>query len=323
MFLFHLPSLLPLSSLRTRTALLLALPLALAGCASTSVTYAPVSTTFQLADTPLTGESDSRIHHLILHYTDDDLAGSLASLTGPRVSAHYLLSAPQQSADLPRVYALVPESRRAWHAGISHWAQRDNLNDTSIGIEIVNEGPLPLAPLTAGEKDSLVPGVARRWSPERQFAPWDEHQIQALIALIKPMLARHDIAPVDIIGHSDIAPDRKTDPGPRFPWQQLHEAGIGAWPADSDINCFRRKLTQDGMPPRHTLLKALALYGYSIDVDAPWLAIAAFQAHFRAGAITGQFDTESAAILMALVARYRDGHECLDTQAPLSQAPLS
>lgn len=318
MHLLHLPPLLSLKAFRATAALLWAIPLSLAGCTSTSVSTGPVITgpaitAYQLTDTPLlVGESNSRVRHLVLHYTDDDLAGSLKSLTGPDVSAHYLLSGPQPPTDLPRVYKLVPESRRAWHAGVSHWGGRDNLNDTSIGIEIVNAGPLPLAPASTSESEfeTASAAVARRWSPSREFAAWDDKQITALVALITPILTRHDIAPVDVIGHSDIAPDRKTDPGPRFPWKRLHEAGIGAWPLSEDVTCFQRQLAHDGLPENDTLLTALTVYGYPVEPERSWLAIAAFQAHFRPGAITGAFDAESAAILLSLVARYRHTTAC-------------
>lgn len=256
------------------------------------------------------GESNSRVRHLVLHYTDDDLKGSLISLTGDQVSAHYLLTQPMPETGLPRVYPLVAEERRAWHAGVSQWGERSNLNDTSIGIEIVNAGPQALVPLPPGEQEDASAAVARRWSPARDFAPWDEAQISALITLMKPIIARHDIKAVDVVGHSDIAPERKIDPGPRFPWKRLHEAGIGAWPRSPDVRCFQRQLADEGLPARQDLLTALTHYGYPVDHARPELAIAAFQAHFRPGVISGVFDAESVAILRALNARYRQSPSC-------------
>ncbi|KGA00949.1 hypothetical protein KP05_16135 [Cobetia amphilecti] len=288
-----------------------ALTVLLAGCGTQPGSSAgDESDAFDWVKSSPQGQSNSRIRHLVLHYTDDDLRGSLVSLTGPQVSAHYLLSAPMPETGLPRVYPLVSEARRAWHAGVSHWGERSNLNDTSIGIEIVNAGPLALVPLQAGEQEDTRAAVARRWSSSRDFAPWSEEQITALIALLKPIIARHGIKAVDVVGHSDIAPERKTDPGPRFPWQRLHDAGIGAWPRSSDVLCFQRQLASEGLPSQEVLLTALAHYGYPVDAARPELAIAAFQAHFRPGAISGVFDAESVAILLALNTRYRQSLHC-------------
>ena len=288
-----------------------ALTMLLAGCSTQSGSGAGVgSDTFDWVTSSPHGKSNSRVRHLVLHYTDDDLHGSLLSLTGSQVSAHYLLSAPMPETGLPRVYPLVSEARRAWHAGVSQWGERSNLNDTSIGIEIVNAGPLALEPLQGGEQEDAREAVARRWAPSRDFAPWSEAQISALITLLKPIIARHGIKPVDIVGHSDIAPERKTDPGPRFPWQRLHDAGIGAWPRTFDMLCFQRQLASEGLPSREVLLTALTHYGYPVDVARSELAIAAFQAHFRPGSISGAFDVESVAILLALNARYRQSPGC-------------
>ncbi|MCO7233910.1 MULTISPECIES: N-acetylmuramoyl-L-alanine amidase [unclassified Cobetia] len=289
-----------------------ALTLLLAGCGTQPGSAADDgSDTFDWVTSSPPGKSNSRIRHLVLHYTDDDLRGSLISLTGSQVSAHYLLSAPMPETGLPRVYPLVPEARRAWHAGVSQWGERSNLNDTSIGIEIVNAGPLALVPMQTSEQEDARAAVARRWSPSRDFAPWSEAQISALITLLKPIIAHHGIKAVDVVGHSDIAPERKTDPGPRFPWQRLHDAGIGAWPRTSDVLCFQRQLASEGLPSHEDLLTALTHYGYPVDHARPELAIAAFQAHFRPGAISGTFDAESVAILLALNARYRQSLGCL------------
>ncbi len=291
-----------------------ALTVLLAGCGTQPGSDAgDGSDTFDWVTSSPEGKSNSRVRHLVLHYTDDDLRGSLISLTGSQVSAHYLLSAPMPETGLPRVYPLVPEARRAWHAGVSQWGERSNLNDTSIGIEIVNAGPLALVPMQAGEQEDARAAVARRWSPSRDFAPWSEAQITALLTLLKPIIARHGIKAVDVVGHSDIAPERKTDPGPRFPWQRLHEAGIGAWPRTSDVLCFQRQLASEGLPSQEVLLTALTHYGYPVDAARPELAIAAFQAHFRPGAISGAFDAESAAILLALNTRYRQSLGCQPT----------
>lgn len=299
------------NAFRPLTCLTIASLTLLSGCMQHSRSDTDeASGSYQRMEASTESQSNSRVRHLVLHYTDDDLTGSLISLTGADVSAHYLLSAPADGEALPRVYPLVSENRRAWHAGISQWGERGHLNDTSIGIEMVNAGPEALTPLAPGQTETRASGVARRWSPDRHFAAWNEQQIAALIALASPIVRRHDIKAVDVVGHSDIAPDRKTDPGPRFPWRRLHEAGIGAWPRDADVSCFRRQMASDGLPAEKTLIAALAHYGYPLEAERPWMAIAAFQAHFRPGAISGQFDAESAAILLALNMRYRQSTPC-------------
>ena len=140
---------------------------------------------------------------LVLHYTELPLKESLDILRDDarehRVSAHYVL------AEDGTLYRLVPEDRVAWHAGRSHWRGREALNATSIGVEIVN-----------------LDGDRHDYPPQ---------QIAALIELCRGILARHPaIVPRNVVGHSDIAPQRKIDPGRRFPWATLAAAGIGLWP---------------------------------------------------------------------------------------------
>ena len=154
-----------------------------------------------------------RVRFLVLHYTALDFAASVKALTTGAASAHYLIPAPHDPSYKAagfkgqRIFNLVAEEDRAWHAGVSGWARRDNLNDTSIGIEIVNQG--------------------YRDTPQgRVWYPFSEAQIQALIPLLKDIAKRHGITPDRIIGHSDIAPGRKVDPGPLFPWKRLADAGL-------------------------------------------------------------------------------------------------
>lgn len=172
----------------------------------------------------------SRVRYLVIHYTDADEADSLSALTGPRVSSHYLIP-PPRSGKPPPVYQLVDESRRAWHAGASGWAGRENLNDTSIGIEIVNAGPdRPFADLKDGA--------------DVTWAPFPDAQVTAQIALARDIIARHDIAPTAVLSHAEIAPTRKIDPGPAFPWKRLHAAGIGPWPDPARVARYHRYFTQ-------------------------------------------------------------------------------
>ncbi|MGQ4877310.1 N-acetylmuramoyl-L-alanine amidase [Billgrantia sp. LNSP4103-1] len=247
----------------------------------------------------------SRIRHLVMHYTDVDEAESLAALTGPHVSAHYVLPLPAQDhRGQPLVYQLVAEERRAWHAGASAWKGRTNINDTSIGIEIVNTGP-----------DRPYAEVERQLdrSPEAtkeiDWAPYPKEQIDALIALAGDIIERHDIHPTDVVAHSDVAPTRKVDPGAQFPWRELHEAGIGVWPDDADTARWQARF-ETTPPPLATLQEALRAWGYSLDVSGELdgetrAVLRAFQMRFRPADHRGRPDAETAALLWALLEKYR------------------
>jgi N-acetylmuramoyl-L-alanine amidase len=206
------------------------------------------------------GRGDVPIDMLVLHYTGmRNAEEALARLTDPtaKVSAHYTID------EDGTVYAHVPEERRAWHAGISFWAGVSNVNARSIGIELVNPGH------------------------EFGYRAFPEAQIAALIELCHGILARHPIPATRVLGHSDVAPARKEDPGELFPWARLAEAGIGLWPRpqDSDLSA-----------------EALALFGY--DPAAPQdKVITAFQRHFRPARLTGIWDGECAGLLAGLLAR--------------------
>lgn len=223
---------------------------------------------------------DNRVQFVVLHYTSADLPRSLQLLTHGEVSSHYLVG------DQPAtVYQLVDESRRAWHAGASQWDGRTWLNSSSIGIEIVNPG----------YKDTPT---------GRVWYPYSEAQIQALIALLKDIVQRNGIAPRNIIGHSDIAPLRKTDPGPLFPWQRLAEHGLGIWPDAQSVARYQARF--EANPPSIAWYQQqLAQVGYEVvqngqlDV-ATRHVLAAFQMHFRPQRFDGEPDAQSAAILQAL-----------------------
>ena len=123
------------------------------------------------------------------------------------------------------IYKLVDENQRAWHAGESQWKGRTWLNSSSIGIEIVNKG--------------------FRDTPQgRVWYPYTEGQIQTLIALLKDLKTRHGVPGANIVGHSDIAPQRKVDPGPLFPWQRLAEAGLIRWPDAAQVASRRGEFEQ-------------------------------------------------------------------------------
>jgi len=200
---------------------------------------------------------------LVLHYTELPLQESLDILSDAtrdaRVSAHYVL------AEDGVAYRLVAEDRVAWHAGRSHWRGREALNASSIGIEIVN---------LDGDRHDY---------PARQIA--------GLIELCRAIIARHPaIEPRNVVGHSDIAPQRKVDPGRRFPWETLADAGIGLWPKAGG-----RRLDGD-------LHAALQRYGYAPPLAVPPREIVkAFQRHFRPARVDGMDDPETRAMLASLL----------------------
>ncbi|CAD5107422.1 N-acetylmuramoyl-L-alanine amidase [Zestomonas carbonaria] len=224
---------------------------------------------------------DSRIQYVVLHYTSADLERSLHLLTVGEVSSHYLIGAQP-----PTIYRLVDDSRRAWHAGDSEWQGRTWLNATSIGIELVNPG--------------------YRDTPEgRLWYPYDEGQIEALIELLKDVVKRNQIPPQNVIGHSDIAPLRKLDPGPLFPWKRLAEAGFGRWPDEQRVARLRPRFEQ-ALPSITWFQQQLEKVGYAVpqngELDvATRRAVAAFQLHYRPSRFDGQPDAETAALLGALV----------------------
>jgi N-acetylmuramoyl-L-alanine amidase len=217
---------------------------------------------------------------LVLHYTGMKTAEeALARLCDPsaKVSAHYTVDRGGC------VYRHVPEERRAWHAGPSYWAGRNAVNDCSIGIELVNPGH------------------------EFGYVPFTDEQIASLIGLAQGILARHPIPPARVLGHSDVAPARKTDPGELFPWQRLAESGIGLWPNVSPPPCGEvDPATPDRVGGGASFTSALARFGYGVPpgAEVPLEAVVkAFQRHFRPSCIDGVADSECAAILSALLAR--------------------
>ncbi|WP_017938080.1 N-acetylmuramoyl-L-alanine amidase [Zestomonas thermotolerans] len=252
-----------------RLALLLTL-LCLGGCANG----------LRIDESHPSRNHDSRIQYVILHYTSADLERSLQLLTTGEVSSHYLIG-----AEPPTVYRLVDDSRRAWHAGDSQWQGRTWLNATSIGIELVNPG--------------------YRDTPQgRLWYPYPEEQIEALIALLRDVVKRNQIPPQNVIGHSDVAPLRKLDPGPLFPWKRLAEAGFGRWPDEQRVARLRPHFER-ALPSIGWFQQQLAEVGYAVprngELDvATRRALAAFQLHYRPQRYDGQPDAETAALLQAL-----------------------
>lgn len=198
---------------------------------------------------------------LILHYTGMHSGeAAIGRLRDPaaRVSAHYVVE--EDGA----VFRLVPEHRRAWHAGISHWRGNTLLNGRSIGIEIVNPGH------------------------EHGYRPFPALQMAAVCDLCLEILARHPIPARNVVGHSDIAPDRKEDPGEFFDWQGLAANGVGLWPeTDGDA--------------AGDALEMLATVGYRTDLPLPVL-LRAFQRHWRPELVDGIADVGTLARLAAVAA---------------------
>ena len=259
-------------------AILIAL---LSGCASTL----PAPGGGPHLDHSLTARSQSsRVKFIVLHYTVSDLPGSIKILTEREVSSHYLIS----DAAAPLTYALVDETRQANHAGVSSWKNYTLLNSSSVGIEIVNPG----------YKDT----------PEgRLWYPYKQSQIDELIALLKQIVARHGIKPENILGHNEIAPQRKQDPGPLFPWSQLAAAGLIAWP-DAARVADARPGYELQLPDMAWFQQRLALHGYAVPQtgvldEASRNVLIAFQMKFRPALFDGTPDGETAAILDALTAR--------------------
>ncbi|WP_313525492.1 N-acetylmuramoyl-L-alanine amidase [Stutzerimonas kunmingensis] len=225
---------------------------------------------------------DSRAQLIILHYTSTDLPRSLQLLSGRDVSSHYLIGESPAT-----IYRLVDENRRAWHAGESEWNGRTWLNATSIGIELVNRGYVESA------------------DGRRLWYPYSEEQIDALVVLLKDIMARHDLKPGAIIGHSDIAPQRKVDPGPLFPWKRLAEEGLLPWPDADAVAAERMRYASAGLPTITWFQDALAAQGYRVPRhghldDETRNVIAAFQMKYRPARFDGEPDAETAAMLQVL-----------------------
>ena len=226
---------------------------------------------------------DSRVQFVVLHFTNENLADSLRILTTQAVSAHYLIG----DQPTPVIHQLVPEDRRAWHAGDSAWQGQTALNASAIGIEIVN------------------PGRQQRADGSSAFAPFTAAQIEALIALLQGIQARHGVRPDRIVGHSDIAPQRKDDPGPAFPWQRLAQAGLIAWPDAAQVAALRAQ--HQAAPPSITWVQArLACIGYAVpdtgQLDAATRRVVrAFQMRYRPGQYDGTPDAETTALIQAVL----------------------
>lgn len=201
------------------------------------------------------------IDMVVLHYTGMKTgAAALERLcdADAKVSAHYLIEEDGAS------YRLVAEDRRAWHAGFSHWAGATDINDRSIGIEIVNPGH------------------------EFGYRAFPEAQMEAVETLLAAILRRHQIPAHRVVGHSDIAPSRKRDPGELFDWQRLALLGLSVWPTEFP-------------PPADPVnaMKLLAAIGYDPDAD-PDAVVTAFQRRFVQRSVSGTLDDTTLAMITAV-----------------------
>ena len=217
---------------------------------------------------------------LILHYTGMPEAGeALQWLCNPvsQVSSHYFVF------ENGHVLQLVPEGRRAWHAGASHWAGETDINSCSIGIEIANPGH---------------PGG---------MPAYPEAQIAATLALCRDICERWSIPPGRVLAHSDIAPARKIDPGERFPWRRFAEAGVGVWVEPAPIRGGRFFARGDSGPPVEALQAMFAMLGYGVAIDGVFderleHIVGAFQRHWRPEKIDGVADASTITTLRDLLA---------------------
>lgn len=312
----------PVGAILRRAALLIGLSF-LSACSSKTVT--------------LPSENyNSRISLVVIHHTATNFEDAVNILTQPSansVSSHYLVPEPDDESytrDKLKVFELVPESQRAWHAGRSYWAGRRGLNDQSIGIEIVNKVHcVQVEPVFPQELDPLVePAFLEENNPDAENADGDEQpqdlcffpdfaesQISVLIELLRDIHKRHPhLDPTNIVGHSDIAPARKVDPGPRFPWQRLYRLGFGAWYDDATVTRYWKKFITTPLPLVN-IQRALHAYGYELEEtgildEQTRNVLRAFQMHFRPSAVTRKPTPESTAVLFALIEKYRP--EALD-----------
>jgi len=239
----------------------------------------------KIIDTPSPNHDERTlpITLLVLHYTGmENGAVALKRMCDPtaKVSAHYMVEEDGQ------IFKLVDESRRAWHAGISSWNGENNINSASIGIEIVNGG-----------HDFGLPNFPNA-------------QIHAVIKLSRDIMKRHNISDDGLVAHSDIAPDRKQDPGEKFPWARLADAGIGIWPV---VKTKDKRVLLDirdtGTKHIRSVQGAFGYLGYCIKVNGildstTQMVVEAFQRRYRPTKIDGILDVQTMALLTLLV-RYK------------------
>jgi N-acetylmuramoyl-L-alanine amidase len=227
---------------------------------------------------------DSRVMFLIIHYTVLDLPNSIRVLTEQQVSSHYLITDEAS----PRIMRLVDEFQRAWHAGRSSWQGNRMLNASSIGIEIVHPGA------------KILPDGTR------EYLPFPKEQIDALVPLVQDIVRRYQIKPERILGHAEIQPQTKQDPGPTFPWKLFADLGITPpWP-DAARVAAQRAVFEAAPPDATWWQQNFTKHGYELRASSMFdeelkNVTASFQMRYRPANYSGQPDAETAALLHVLV----------------------
>jgi len=218
---------------------------------------------------------------LLLHYTG--VANAAAAIdwlsrAESKVSAHYVID------EAGGITQLVAENMRAWHAGAAVWAGESDVNSASVGIEIQHVGH------------------------EFGYPDFPEAQLRGLEALCLDIIARHGIRPERVLAHSDVAPTRKKDPGEKFPWARLAQAGIGHWVVPEPVNWADPGIARDAAGPLVADLQALlAVYGYGLEATGGFdprteFVVTAFQRHFRPERVDGRVDQSTITTLQRLIA---------------------
>jgi N-acetylmuramoyl-L-alanine amidase len=272
-----LPPTLALRGIFARAVLALSAALVLAGCAPRYPAGLDVDRSISAVS------QDSRVRFIVIHYTATGNRGALLTLSRADVSVHYLITDNRPV----KIYQLVPEDRNAWHAGESSWYGHTSINNASIGIEIVNSG------------DFLAPDGTLEW------ADYSEAQIEAVMLLVRDIARRHDVRPQDIVGHSDVAPQRKSDPGPKFPWRRLAMAGLGRWYDETAARASQAFFDTSGVPDAAWFQTQLERVGYAVPHSGTFdtetaRVIKAFQMHYRPERCDGIADAATAGILQVL-----------------------
>jgi N-acetylmuramoyl-L-alanine amidase len=216
---------------------------------------------------------------LLLHYTGmPTTAEAIERLCDPeaKVSSHYVVD------EDGNILQLVPEARRAWHAGVSSWEGVTDINSRSIGVEIGNPGH------------------------SYGYPDFPEPQLAAVIAMCRDLMERHRFRPDRVLAHSDVAPLRKWDPGEKFPWERLHRAGVGAWVEPAPMMPGMVLALGDIRPEVTQLQAGLRVYGYGVEVTGIYdeltaAVVVAFQRHFRPACVDGRADPSTIETLRSLL----------------------
>ncbi|TIP27179.1 MAG: N-acetylmuramoyl-L-alanine amidase [Mesorhizobium sp.] len=245
--------------------------------------FLPDEPSAEVRVSPNFGPRRETVDMIVLHYTGMETGASAeAWLCDPvsEVSSHYLVH------EDGRIVQMVRESDRAWHAGKSSWFGRSDINSCSVGIEIVNPGH----------------SLGYRNFPKRQ--------IDAVIALCKGIVQRHSIPAQRVLAHSDVAPGRKIDPGERFPWKALFEAGVGHFVEAAALRRGAVLKAGDASAEVEALQSMLALYGYGVEISGAFdrqteIVVEAFQRHFRQRKVDGVADGSTIRTLERLLGSVR------------------